>query len=151
MLIALLLAQAVATPACTATDTALPAPLSGWTERGAGLDSGKGVPMVAVDPASVRLVGVPLPVRAGKTFATALTVRSAGTYGIALDQKGWIDVYRTNGQSPAVVQASTAHGHGPACSTIAKIVRYKLAPGDYRVVVSGVERPQAKVMLVKGD
>jgi hypothetical protein len=80
-------------------------------------------------------------------------VRRAGTYGLALDQKGWIDVYAAPpaGRPSDSALASTSHGHGPACSTIRKIVRYRLALGAYQLVVSGLDRPQAKVMLVSGD
>jgi hypothetical protein len=142
MLLAVLLAQA----------PCLPANLAGWEARGASLGEGKAVTVPAVDPASVRLLG-PRPKQAGKVFALRFTVERAGTYGLALDQAGWIDVYPAprigaEGMAPLV---STRHGHGPACSDIRKIVRYTLKPGAYRLVVSGLERPQAKVMLVAGD
>ena len=75
MILALLLAQA-ATPCVP--DTALPAPLAGWTERGASLDEGKAVTMAAVDPAAVRLVGVPRPKEGGRVFGMRFVVRQAG-------------------------------------------------------------------------
>lgn len=149
MILALLLAQAAAAPACTATDAALPPPLAGWTRRGSVLDSGSAVTTATVESASVRIVGVPVPTKPGRMFAMQFRVTARGEYGIALDQKGWIDVYPELPAGRSAALASTTHGHGPACSTIRKIVRYTLAPGRYRVLVSGLERPMAKVMLVR--
>ena len=147
MILALLLAQTLGP--CT-PDAALPPPLSGWNDRGAALDGGKAVTMAAVDPASVRLVGVPRPKQAGRVFGMRFTVRRAGTYGLALDQKGWIDLYTAPplGRPSDGALVSTAHEHGPRCSTIRKIVRFRLQPGAYQLVVSGLERPLAKIMLV---
>jgi len=149
-LIAVLLAQATpGAAACARTDAALPRGLAGWNARGASLDSGKAVSMPAVDPASVTLVGVPKPSKPGNALAASFMVRTAGTYGIAIGSRGWIDVYPAVGGRTALT--SSTHGHGPACSTIAKIVRYRLQPGAYRVLVSGVEGRTEKLMLVKGD
>jgi hypothetical protein len=46
---------------------------------------------------------------------------------------------------------STAHGHGPECSTIRKIVRFKLDPGSYRLYLTGLAQPRVKAMLVVGE
>ena len=46
---------------------------------------------------------------------------------------------------------SVAHGHGPACSTIRKIVRFDLKPGAYRLYLTGLDKPDATVMLVAPD
>ena len=147
MLLALILAQ-IAAPA--APGPCLTAELAGWEQRGASLDSGHAVTMPAVSRAGVRLVGVPEPKGGDKVFAMRFKVPRAGTYGIALDQKGWIDLYPAPVPPTAFREAltSSAHGHGPACSTIRKIVRYRLTPGSYQLVVSGLAQPQAKIMLV---
>ena len=73
-------------------------------------------------------------------------MKAAGTYGVALGAKGWIDLYRVGDRTPL---ASTAHGHGPDCSGIRKIVRFALTPGEYRVVVGGLEGASARLMLVR--
>lgn len=149
ILAALLLAQAApaTAPVCpTISDAGLPATLAGWRQSAGDLASAKAVTLPSVDPKTVRLADVPLPKEVGRMALTTFVVRRAGTYGIALDQKGWIDLYRL-GSAAALV--STRHGHGPDCSTIRKIVRFTLTPGSYRVVLSGLAQPSAKLMLVK--
>jgi hypothetical protein len=153
MFLALALQAATSAPAaCTATDADLPANLAGWTQAGTSLSAGRAITMAAVDPASVKLVGVAAPKEPGRVFSVVFSVPRAGVYGIALDQKGWIDVYPASADllARAGPDTSMAHGHGPACSTIRKVVRYRLAAGSYRLVVSGLQRDRAKVMLVTG-
>ena len=41
-----------------------------------------------------------------------------------------------------------SESRGPACSTIRKIVRYKLRPGTYRVTVNRLKASRARLMLV---
>ncbi|WP_294297953.1 hypothetical protein [uncultured Sphingomonas sp.] len=144
ILAALLLAQAAA-PACPTTPAALPAQLAGWRTSGDDLASGKAVTLDTWDPRTVRMLDVPLPQRPGRAANRAFRIKTSGTYGIALDQKGWIDLYRLRETTPI---ASTAHGHGPACSGIRKIVRFALTPGEYQVVVGGLDSPRAKLLLV---
>ncbi|KQN25875.1 hypothetical protein ASE86_06690 [Sphingomonas sp. Leaf33] len=152
MFTALLLAQAVAAPAaapapvCPAAPPALPADLGGWRSTGADLASGKAVSVPTMDPATLRLAGVPLPKQPGRMAIQTVRITTAGTYGIALDQKGWIDLYRL-GTMTAL--PSARHGHGPDCSGIRKIVRYDLTPGQYRVVVGGMAALTARMMLVR--
>ena len=80
----------------------------------------------------------------GAAAAAEITITRAGRYGVALDQRGWIDVAPVGGGA----LESVAHGHGPACSTIAKIVRYDLKPGRYRIALSKLPNPRARVMVV---
>ncbi|MCI4592374.1 hypothetical protein MOK15_20100 [Sphingobium sp. BYY-5] len=54
------------------------------------------------------------------------TVAQAGTWRVALSTPAWVDVVRDGKAS-----ISTAHGHGPDCSGIRKMVDYALEPGDY--------------------
>ena len=61
----------------------------------------------------------------------ALTVTQAGSYRVALGSAAWIDMVQ---DGKAVV--STAHGHGPECSGIRKIVDFTLAPGRYVLQIS---------------
>ena len=147
---ALLLVQtapAVQTTACKAPDASLPAGLLGWTAPGDEFVPGKAVELDAVDGAT--LDGLPAGTKPGKAATIGFKVATGGTYGVALDQPGWIDVLP--GAEGGAPLKSTAHGHGPDCSTIRKIVRFRLEPGVYRLYVSGLAQPRAKLMLVMGD
>lgn len=163
LLFALLVSQAV--PVCAAVDTNLPAPLAAWTIGGHGdpNDLTRPVTFMSLKPADLdkirqnprKVVTIAdalevikdrpkEPAETGGTNEVGFHIDSAGVYGIALDQPGWIDV-SPRGGAPL---ASVSHGHGPDCSTIRKIVRYDLQPGDYTLTLSKLTRPQAKVMLV---
>lgn len=123
------IALTLAAPACQKYDTALPRQLAGWTRGGRAFDTGH---------------AVTLPQRGG-SLRTSVTIRKAGTYGIALDQTGWVEVSPGRGKP----LASVAHGKGPACSTIRRIVRYRLKPGTYRIDVSRLKGSRARLMLVR--
>ncbi len=137
-----------APPACTAVDKAVPAPWTGWTtpepvQGGATLGTaGKLVvghtysAALSASPALAYVVPLPKPAAAG-SFAGlfTLSIVTAGTYSIALSNGAWIDVAPSGG--PAL--ASVAHGHGPACTTIHKVVDFALQPGAYVVQVSGAQ------------
>lgn len=156
----LLLALAVAAdpaPACDTARPAIPPAFAGWTDGAAvsaGTRPGDGA---AIAPG--RAVAVSLhPARhlalapaAGRTASAdgnggtlTLTVTSAGTYRIALGGRAWIDVVR----SGATLESS-AHGHGPACSGIRKIVDFRLEPGSYAVQLSGSAEDTVTLMVAK--
>ena len=115
---------------CRTMDTRLPAELRGWKVAGRGLDTGHAVIL-----------------NAGRDHqaSTSVTIRKAGTFGIALDQAGWIDVAPARGKA----LESSDHAHGPDCSTIRKIVQFKLKPGTYRVSLSKLTGATARLMLVR--
>ena len=144
MLIAAALLLASQTAPCTATDAGLPAPLAGWTMPGDSFEPGKPVELQTVDAATLK--GLPAGTKPGRAAMIGFRVETAGTYGIALGGKGWIDVLPVAG---GAALKSTAHGHGPACSTIVKIVRFALQPGVYTVAVNGLAATSIKIMLVK--
>ena len=151
MILALLLAQAAVPPAapqpvCPTTPARLPAELSGWARSGETLESLRAVTVPTMDPATVRLADMPPPQQFGRMALTTVRITKHGTYGIALGAKGWIDLYRVGDRTPLT---SVKHGHGPDCSGIRKIVRYTLTPGNYRVVVGGLEAKTAKLLLVR--
>ena len=139
---------------CAAIDKALPAPWTGWTtpgslKGGSGLATagklGVGHTYAAALPASADMtyvVPLPKPAAAG-TFGGlfTLTVDKAGTYSIALSEGAWIDVTPAAGK----VLLSSAHGHGPACTTIHKVVDFALEPGAYLVQISGA--PKSPVVI----
>jgi len=139
-------AQATQATQCKATDASLPAPLLGWTAPGDELTPDKAVTLDTVDSATLK--GVPAGAKPGKAAMISFKIATAGTYGIALDQPGWIDVLP--GAAGGSALTSVAHGHGPECSTIRKIVRFKLEPGSYRLYLTGLAQPKAKAMLVVG-
>lgn len=141
-LAAVLLLQAA--PQCTVTDAALPDNLAGWIAPANGLGVNQAVTLDAGDVA--KLPGVPAGAKPGGAAMIGFRIETAGRYGIALDQRGWIDV--VPGVSGGEALKSTQHGHGPDCSSIRKIVRYDLQPGVYRLYVTGLKKPSAKVMLV---
>ena len=74
----------------------------------------------------------------------AFTVTQAGAYRVALGAAVWIDVV-ANGQAVA----SSAHGHGPACSGIRKQVDFALQPGRYVLQVSGASDPALTLMVTR--
>jgi len=123
------LALTMATP-CRALDTALPRPLVGWTRHGRTLDTGHAVTRVA---------------GRGKAVSTSVRIRKAGLFGVAVDQDGWVDLFRGGGRALDMASES----RGPACSTIRKIVRYRLRPGVYRVEVRQLKALRVKLMLVR--
>ncbi|MDF7776736.1 hypothetical protein P1X14_15875 [Sphingomonas sp. AOB5] len=143
MLLAALLLLAQDAP-CTATDANLPAPLAGWIAPGASFAVGKPVVMKAVDASAIP--GLPAGSKPGGAAMIGFRVETAGSYGIALDQGGWIDVIP--GAVGGEPLKSVKHGHGPACSTIRKIVRFDLQPGMYRLTLTGLTKPEVRVMLV---
>lgn len=162
LLAALILAQ---TAPCTAMDVDLPAKLAAWATPGHGdpgdltrpvtlrslkpedLDRIRQNPrkVVTVADAMAAIEARPKePAQTGGASEIGFRIDKAGTYGIALDQPGWIDV----APEASAPLASVEHGHGPECSTIRKIVRFDLQPGAYRLTLTKLTRPQAKVMLV---
>jgi len=127
ILTALALAAAVQ-DRCTARDTRLPRPLAGWTRDGKGLDTRH---------------AVTLPVRNG-ALETRITIRKAGMVGIAIDREGWIDAFPAAGKRPLRMASER---RGPRCSTIHKILTYRMRPGTYRVTVNRLKGDRAKLML----
>lgn len=147
LLLALLLAQTVpaqATTACKATDASLPTALAGWTTPGDELVPDRAVSLATVDASTLK--GLPKGAKPGRGVMIEFRVAKAGTYGIALDQPGWIDVLP--GAAGGEPLKSVAHGHGPDCSTIRKIIRFELASGTYRAFASGLHQAKARLMLV---
>lgn len=111
---------------CAKVDAQIPRDLSGWSRDGKGLDTGHAVTL------------------AGKgKVETRVSIRKAGTFGIAMDQQAWVDVYSPKGKPLRMAYESG----GPGCTSIRKIVRYRLQPGTYRVVASKLTADRVKLML----
>lgn len=73
-----------------------------------------------------------------------LHVTTPGTYRVALGSGAWIDLV-AGGE--AVV--STAHGHGPDCSGIRKMVDFPLETGDYTLQIAANGADAITVLAVK--
>ena len=73
-----------------------------------------------------------------------LKITEAGTYRIASSAAPWVDIF----VQTAPVRSS-AHGHGPDCTGIGKMVDFPLQPGDYLVQFSESLTPAAEIMVVK--
>lgn len=146
-----------AQPACAATDKSLPPEMAGWATRSdfgsvtkaADLAKGQltiGRAVNATLHHTPEMSYVTQPEKPGGTVSyggmLGLAVKEAGTYRIALGAGAWIDV--VNGGKAT---RSTAHGHGPACSTIRKIVDFPLEPGRYVVQISANADPTLAVMV----
>ena len=73
-------------------------------------------------------------------------VKRAGRLVIALDAGAWIDLVRDGKAQPAA-----AHGHGPACSGIRKMVEYDVTPGRYLVQIVNAPELSIRAMAVLRD
>jgi len=151
MILALLL-QAAAPAACP-TPVSPPPELAGWTMPRALSAAGELVVgrayRVPLRPVGTVRFAVPQG-RAAKPGSRAgafgFAVARAGTYRVALDSGLWVDVV---GGGRAL--ASTAHGHGPACSGVRKMVDFAMAPGRYVLQLSGADTAEARVMVARAD
>ena len=72
-----------------------------------------------------------------------LTIEKAGEYSVALDQAAWVDVVR-DGKTIK----SSRHGHGPDCTTIRKMVDFKLDPGHYTVQISNAPKDTVLIEVI---
>lgn len=140
-------AQGAPKPSCAATDAALPADLAAWRNRGGAARSALPIGIAAtVDlrpTAAVRYAVRPEKPGAADTFggSVAFDIARPGLYRVSLGEGAWIDVVR-GGKAIA----SSAHGHGPPCSTIRKIVAFPLITGRHLLQVSG--SPKARVVMM---
>lgn len=74
----------------------------------------------------------------------AFDVIGAGNYAVALSTAAWIDVVE---DGKALEPLS--FGHGPACTTIRKMVVYGLKPGRHVLQVAGNGDETAKLLVAK--
>lgn len=147
------------TPAACPAPAAPPAEMAGWTQRtpltaAAGekqiskamLTIGQGVDAALGSTAEVRYVVRPEKpggsVSHGGMFG--FTIADAGTYRVALGSGAWIDVLK---DGKAV--ESSAHGHGPACTGIRKMVDFPLQPGRYVLQVAANGSPSLPLLLTR--
>ncbi len=67
-----------------------------------------------------------------------------GNYTVALGSGAWIDVLK-DGKA----LESNAHGHGPSCTTIRKMVTFPLEAGAYTLQISANAQPHLELMVLK--
>lgn len=133
-------------PAQCAAPADLPAPMASWRNPVAlkAATDGKGAARAMLTPGrTVTLALLPTPkvaypVRPAKPGGSvshgglaSFTVKEAGTWRVALGSGAWVDVI-----SDGKAATSTAHGHGPDCSGIRKMVDYDLKPGRYTLQIA---------------
>jgi hypothetical protein len=73
-----------------------------------------------------------------------IEVRKAATYRVALSSGAWIDLER---DGKAVT--SVAHGHGPACTGVRKMVDFPLTSGRYTLQLGANGEAQMKVLVAR--
>jgi hypothetical protein len=74
----------------------------------------------------------------------SFTVREAGTWRVALGSGAWVDVVK-GGKA----ESSTAHGHGPECSGIRKMVDFGLKPGRYTLQIAASGQEKLTVLVTR--
>ncbi|MGF7149198.1 hypothetical protein FHS96_002840 [Sphingomonas zeicaulis] len=147
-------APEAAAPACSAKPAPLPDDLIGWTAPATDRAMTKYYPdahllrglatRVSLYPVEkvAFLVKPAKPVAPGTHGGLmAIRVERAGRLKVALDGRAWVDL--VVGPKRWAPVASAAHGHGPDCSGIAKIVEFDVVPGRY--VLQIVNAPEAKI------
>ncbi len=151
--------MAVAQPAPCPATVAPSGALAAWTApvdraaaggaahlASAGIAVGQALHLALVPQGAVSFALQPGKAGAAGSYAglLKLTISEPGTYRVALGTGAWIDLV-DHGQAVA----SGAHGHGPACSGIHKMVDFPLHAGGYIVQISANAEPQTTVLVVR--
>ena len=149
------------TPACTATDAALPVGMGDWNGRAAistapspeharhvSLALGKGYAATLKKKGDVTFSVEPEKPGGSVSYSGlfSFTIPEAGNYAVALGSAAWIDVLE-NGK--ALEPAS--FGHGPECTTMRKKVVFALKPGLHVLQVAGNGAETLKLMVAKAS
>lgn len=144
--------------ACAAPEE-LSASLAGWRETAPLTAAGdrkalKKAPLALGKAAEVALLQTPkvaYPVRPAKPGGTVsyggllrFSVAEEGVYRVALGAAPWVDVVKDGVALPSV-----AHGHGPECSGIRKMVDYQLTQGDYVLQIAANGTETVTVMVAR--
>jgi hypothetical protein len=141
-------------PACPATPVPLPPAFAGWASAvavTAAASPAAATPIqigkradISLLPADQVQFAAPekAPAPGTSSGLVAFTVSEAGTYQVALGAGAWIDVVRDGKPTPA-----GAHGHGPACTAVRKIVDFALTPGSYLLQIAGSKEATISVLV----
>jgi hypothetical protein len=145
--------------ACQAMDAALPAGLDDWRGEAAiatahsdadaakaDLALGKGYRASLLKTPKVAFSVQPKNPGGSVSFSGLFkfTVETEGAYTVALGSAAWIDVV-VAGKSLEPV----SFGHGPACTTIRKMVTFALKPGAHLLQVAGNGAESVKLLVAK--
>lgn len=146
-------------PTCGAMDADIPAPYAAWNAKAevtsaadaAGLDMARLTPGRAATAKlhpTRQVAYTTQPEKPGGSVASggmlALDIVEAGTYRVGVSSGAWLDLMDGG---KAVV--STAHGEGPACTTLRKMVDFPLHPGRYVVQISANAEPTIGILVIK--
>lgn len=150
------MADAAPAPACAAI-VAPTGELAPWTSPKplAAAGGARRMPTLAPGQAvTVRLLRTPqvryplAPEKPGSPASNggliALDVAEAATYRVALGSAAWIDLVRDG-----AAVTSVAHGHGPACSSVRKIVDFPLSRGRYTLQLAASGEPQTTLLVAR--
>jgi len=144
---------------CTGAAPALPSELAAWPNRTkltaavdpAGLGAAHIAPGKAIDarlssgtkvhfgdgPGRAKDVG-------DNAGIFAFSVDQPGTYRVALGSGGWVDVL----EGGKAVESS-AHGHGPECSGIVKMVDFPLKAGEHVLQLEGSKEATVGILIAR--
>lgn len=147
-------AQTRAEPSCANVRVALPGELAGWgvqTPVSAGTKAGEGAAieigrsaMISLHSAKHLDFSAPKGAADANGGTLAIAVAKGGTYRVALGGEAWVDLVQDG--KPV---AAKAHGHGPRCSGIRKLVDFALEPGNYTIQLSGSTQDSVAMMVVR--
>lgn len=134
----------LAAPAAAACTPSYPPALKAWPDAhplAHGFVVGRTVELTPVTAATLRFAAQPSRPLSGSHLAIgSFAVKTAGTYQVAAGGVAapvrplWLDVNGADGQP----LKSVAHGHGAACTSITKVVEYRLVPGKYTFLATGL-------------
>ncbi|WKL57201.1 hypothetical protein Q1W73_16285 [Asticcacaulis sp. ZE23SCel15] len=108
------------------------------------LETGKAYKAALIATPQVTFASAPAKAQSPDSFAGLLLVHitDSGTYGVAASSGVWLDLIKDQ-----TALKSAAHGHGPTCSGIRKIVHYNLQPGDYVLQIASSKLPDVTVQV----
>jgi hypothetical protein len=144
---------------CSTMDSALPPAFSAWPTQAAlsaavnaaglskaTLTPGKAVAASLSPTAEVHFVVPPEKPAdpASRSGLFDIKIAKSGTYVVGLGAGAWIDVLK-DGKA----LTSSAHDHGPTCSTLHKLVEFPLEPGHYVLQISGNTDAKLSILVAK--
>lgn len=153
-LIAALALQAEARTIVPPPPACLPLQLRNWPTGhplGHGFTIGHAFDLPTMEAATVRLAVQPSKPLTGSHVATVgFEVYAPGRYLVAAGgtkakiQPLWLDIAGADGKP----LKSVGHRHGPACSSVTKIVEFDLKPGKYTFLATGLTAADPVRVLV---
>ena len=145
-MIALAILLAVTTPGSCPSESNIPTALKSWAtpSLSTGIVVGRPTRLTLAQGRAFKLTSSKV-ARPGKLGGAAtFTISEEGSYEVALSEAAWIDII---GRGKAL--ESTAHRHGPDCTSIRKIVAFRLTPGTYSLQLSGATVPAITVAIYR--